>query len=178
MKAVLVDDEKFAIELFKGVLRMTKMQLDIVGEASSLPEAIAVINSTQPDVVFMDIEMPGYFGLQIKDFFPSPRNFELVFITAHHEHVLDAMRMAAFDYLYKPLHADDLTKCLERLQLQNKSKSGAKLKLTSNPDLKKITITSHKGVEFVDLDQIQYLEASGMYCVFIVFKVKSWFLNH
>lgn len=105
MKAVLVDDEKFAIELFKGVLRMTKMQLDIVGEASSLPEAIAVINSTQPDVVFMDIEMPGYSGLQIKDFFPSPRNFELVFITAHHEHVLDAMRMAAFDYLYKPLHA-------------------------------------------------------------------------
>lgn len=61
---------------------------------------------------------------------------------------------------------DDLTKYLERLQLQNKSKSGAKPKLTTNPDLKKITITSHKGAEFVDLDQIQYLEASGMYCVF------------
>lgn len=167
LRAILVDDEAYATDLFKKILAMIDHPLEIIGEANSLPMAVSMINEHQPDVVFMDIEMPGYTGLQIKDFFPPPRKFELVFITAHQQHVLDAMRIEAFDYIYKPVNPEDLETCLNRLSAKysNKNVNSMVKEAAPNNDLKKITINSHKGIEFVNISDVMYLEASGMYCI-------------
>lgn len=167
LKAILVDDEAYATDLFKNVMKMISFPLEIIGEANSLPTAVSLINNLKPDVVFMDIEMPGYTGLQIKDFFPSPRAFEIIFITAHQQHVLDAMRLEAFDYLFKPINPDDLESCLNRLDAKLIKKQ-VKTELKDhqyNKETKKITINSHKGVDFINLSDVYYLEASGMYCI-------------
>lgn len=164
LKAIIVDDEAYAIDLFKSVLKMTEYTFSEIGEARSLPEAVKLINERKPDVVFMDIEMPGYTGLQMNDFFPSPRKFEVVFITAHQQHVLDAMRIEAFDYLFKPISPEDLDRCLRRL-IEKNNHQASLVKTESKERKKKITISSHKGIEFINIEDIFYLEASGMYCI-------------
>ncbi|MFT7157108.1 MAG: two-component system LytT family response regulator, partial [Parvicella sp.] len=75
LKAVIVDDEPHALILFRKIIDWFENDIEIVGEASNLPSAITIISEKKPDVVFMDIEMPNYSGLQINDFFASPRNF-------------------------------------------------------------------------------------------------------
>lgn len=160
IKALLVDDEQHARTLFKELVRMAQLPVNIVGECDNLPAAIQFINRSEIDVVFMDIDMPNYSGLQISDFFEN-YNFKLVYVTAHGNHVVEALRKKAFDYLIKPIDVDDLRQCVERIQKE----LDQEIQLTSSlsKDEQQIAIHTLQGVDFIAINEILYLEASAMY---------------
>jgi two-component system LytT family response regulator len=114
MKAVIVDDERLAREELRALLEAVP-DLEILGEAANATEAIALLGRVTPDVLFLDIEMPGRSGFDLLSALPkSPR--EVVFVTAYDSFALRAFSVNALDYLMKPVRADRLAETLERLR--------------------------------------------------------------
>ena len=109
MKVAIIDDEKKARRLLTILITENCFQITEIREAENLPAGVRLINDFQPDIVFLDIEMPGYSGIQILDFFnPSQINFELVFTTAYSQYAIKAFELNAIDYLLKPLRPDQV----------------------------------------------------------------------
>lgn len=164
IKAIIVDDEEHAIQLLRKVLTLFPNNVEVIGEANNLPEAIRLINSRQPDLVFMDIDMPNYSGLQVQDFFEEDRGFKLVYVTAHNEYAIDALRMQAFDYLLKPIELDQLKKCVQRLNDKLATEQNTPSGRVDGLE-QKIAVSSHQGINYIDLHSVKYIEASSMYSI-------------
>lgn len=163
IKAIVVDDEAHARELIKSVLELFDSKIEIVGEAADLPEAVQKIQELSPQVVFMDINMPKYSGLQIHDFFKGNK-FKLVFITAHDHHVVDALRIKAFDYLVKPIDVEQLQACVARIEKEEfiENETNTYINRSKNTHLE---VHSLQGINYVPLAAIYYFEASAMYTI-------------
>ncbi len=168
LRAIIVDDEPHALLLFKKVIEWYADQIEIVGEANDLPKVIQLIKETKPDVIFLDIEMPNYSGLQIDDFFGQPRDFEIVYITAHNDYSIKALRINAFDYLLKPLNANDLKDCLFRLQAKKENQQKTIPHLNSDYSNRLLEINSKNGVVYLKISEIIMIQASSMYSVLTI----------
>jgi two-component system, LytTR family, response regulator len=172
--ALLVDDEKAVRTALHEILKHSFPFISVVGEAASIPEAVREIHRAHPTLVFLDIEMPGYSGLQLLDFFnPLEIDFDIVFVTAYNEYAIQAFKISAFDYLLKPVNTDDLKKTLERYlgkQQQQLAQRAKLLKdsLTPEKQLDQIAIRSLHGIDFVQLHNLVALEASGTYTTLIL----------
>ena len=170
IKAIIIDDELHARTLLSKILNMSFPEIKIVGEGENLPKAVELIYSLKPDLVFLDIEMPNYSGLQINDFITANRNFDIIFVTAYNQFAVNAIKISAFDYLLKPIQIDELTATIkrykEKYKLSTENIISKKLEVLSqnlkpnNP--KKLIIQTHQGIHYFELDNILYLEASGI----------------
>ena len=107
IKAVLIDDEKNTLELLEWQLQTYCPQVIPVALCTSADEGITAINQYDPQLVFLDIEMPKKNGFEVLVAFPEP-NFEVIFTTAYDQFAVKAFKFAALDYLLKPIDADDL----------------------------------------------------------------------
>ncbi len=169
IKAIIVDDEHHARTVLTKLLAMSFPEIEIIGEGGSLPEAVDLIHANSPDLVFLDIEMPNYSGLQINDFVKSNRNFEIVFVTAYNHYAINAIKISAFDYLLKPVQLDDLKETISRFKEKQTDITVVNNKLEIlNENLKpnqpkKLVIQTHQGIHYFYMDGIHFLEASGMY---------------
>jgi len=164
MRVLLVDDEANARMALRGVIETHFPQLTIVDEARDLPEAVRKINQLQPDLVFLDIEMPGYSGLELTNFFDADKiNFKIVFVTAYSEYALQAFEMSAIDYLLKPVRKDQIQRAIEKIQPTNPVQLEALQQNTSPHGDRRIGLQLGDGLLFVKLDQIMYLRADGSY---------------
>ena len=161
--AIIVDDELHARNLLRKVLEFFDHNIYIVGEANNLPGAIKLIHEWQPNVVFMDIEMPQYSGLQINDFFKD-YNFKLVYITAHDNYAIEALRIKAFDYLVKPIEVSQLKACVLRIQ-EDLAVISKQIPEQETTKLTKLEVHSLQGINYVPLESIFYFEASAMYTI-------------
>lgn len=101
VRALIVDDEDLGRRMLRSLL-VPDADVDIVGEASSAPDARRKIRDLQPDLVFMDIEMPGGSGIDLWQGLPEPHPY-VIFVTAHPEFALPAFEVEAVDYLVKPV---------------------------------------------------------------------------
>ncbi len=101
MKVLLVDDEELARSRLRSLLQGYD-DIQIVGEAQDGEEAIERIDELKPDLVFLDIQMPGCSGTDVVQSLPSPRP-RIIFCTAFDQYALDAFELAALDYLLKPV---------------------------------------------------------------------------
>jgi two-component system, LytTR family, response regulator len=181
IKALLVDDEKPVRTALHDVLTRNFPQIHVVGEASAIPEAVREINQHKPDLIFLDIAMPGYSGLQLLDFFnPDEITFDIIFVTAFNEYAIQAFKISAFDYLLKPVSTEELALTLERyvgkVQKQKKVAERAALlnaSFSENHVLTQIAIRSLQGVDFVQLGNIVLLEASGTYTKVVLHEGES-----
>lgn len=167
--AIVVDDEKSARSVLIQTIEETQL-LKIVGEASSVPEAVKLINRLKPELVFLDIEMPGYSGLQLLEFFNENEiTFDIIFVTAYNEYAINAFKLSAFDYLLKPVDEDEVEATLNRYVSQRgKSRTTEQAALlkeayTKDKTLSRIAVASTYGVDFIEVDQIVYLEAKNNY---------------
>ena len=173
--ALIVDDEKAVRSALQEILKHSFPFVSIVGEAANIPEAVREIHNSRPQLVFLDIEMPGYSGLQLLDFFnPAEIDFDIIFVTAFNEYAIQAFKISAFDYLLKPVNTDDLKKTLERyIEKQHKQQLIERVKLLrdSLSDERaptQIAVTSLQGIDFVQLHNTIALEASGTYTTLIL----------
>lgn len=163
-RALVIDDELNARAVIKGMLAENFPEIELVGEAKDLPEGVKLIYALQPDIVFLDIEMPGYSGLEILDFFGKDQiNFKIIFVTAYNEYALNAFELSAVDYLVKPLQLEDLKRALKKLETSPPQAMEALRSNLSKDEPKKILINSSGGYVFVNAADILYIKADGSY---------------
>jgi len=112
-RTLVVDDEQPARERLRRLLQ-THAQLEIVGEAADGPEAMEQIAELQPDLIFIDIEMPGCSGLDVAASI-GPQGPHIVFCTAYDQYAVDAFELNAVDYLLKPINRTRLQRTIERI---------------------------------------------------------------
>lgn len=171
IKAIIVDDESRARRILKTLLEENYKDVQVLGEAEDVPSAVKLIHATKPDLVFLDVEMPGYSGFELFDFLPDEINFEVVFATAYNQYAIKAIEVSAIGYLLKPIQLEELDKTIERVrkkQIHSISKSIAILKENNKAGkLNKIALPHVNGIAFEDISDIIYLKADGSYTQFV-----------
>lgn len=118
--AVVADDERLMREQLVGRLQDAWPELSIVGEARDGHEAVAMVRSLEPDIVFLDISMPGMDGIQAARALAG--HVHVVFITAHDEYAISAFEQGAIDYLLKPAEAERVALTCQRLRARLEQK--------------------------------------------------------
>ena len=113
-RAIIVDDEEDARDVLATLIKLSGFPIEIVKSCSNLQDAVKNIKELEPDVVFLDIQMPEYAGYEIVRFFDEIK-FEIVFVTAFDKYALKAFELCAADYLVKPINRTRLNQTLERI---------------------------------------------------------------
>lgn len=167
LKAIIVDDEAKARRILERFITDYCPQVTIVAMSEDVPQAVKAIQKFKPDIVFLDIEMPGYNGFQLLEFFEDI-DFEIIFTTAYSEFALKAFQVSAIDYLLKPIQIDQLTAAVQKLEkIHGNSLIRQRLQtLQKNLEeykIKKIVVPLSEGSLFVELKDILYLKAEGSY---------------
>ncbi len=165
LKAILVEDEETSREILRNYVAKYCPKVTIVGEASSVDEALTLIRNNDLDLVFLDVEMPhgNAFDLleQVGD-----RTFETVFVTAYNHYAVDALNHHASYYLLKPVSIDELIKAVDYV-VEIKSKENALenkvLKTSALNTQGKITIPVQDGFEVLPVSDILYCQADDNY---------------
>ncbi len=169
MKAIIVDDEINARLALRGILEENFPEIKIVAESKDVPSAVKNIHQFKPDLVFLDITMPGYSGLELLKFFDENQiDFKIIFVTAFSEYAINAFELSAIGYILKPVRIEHLEKALAKVK---ESKNDLeKLKTLQNnlesPLNKKVALNTGDGITFLDLQDILYLKADGSYTHF------------
>lgn len=114
-RALIVDDEREARRRLERLLAAHADQIEIAGDAVDGPSAVAAIQKLEPDVVFLDIEMPGLDGFGVLDSLPQDEWPVVIFTTAYGHYAIRAFEVHALDYLLKPVTQNRLAECLARL---------------------------------------------------------------
>ena len=174
IRALIVDDASQVRKLLRLMLSELALDVQLIGEAENLQQAVELIRLEKPQLVFLDIEMPGKNGLQlVSELTAEDLNFHIIFITAYSQYAIQAFRLSAVDYLIKPVKEKELLEALEKVRKQtelNRSSQQLKnlsehLKLEANNT---ICIPVNYGQEYIHVNDIEYIEADNTY-VYIYF---------
>ena len=115
LTAIIVDDEQDSIDVLTTLLEnFTSFKIKLTDTATNLEDGIILINSVRPDIVFLDIDLPGKYGLAIYDHFKEP-DFKIIFTTAYEQYAIEALKKSAFDYLLKPINIVELKETLGKV---------------------------------------------------------------
>lgn len=161
LKCYILDDERQAVDALVALLsKKFSGQVQVVGNHIDAGKAIDEIDNLQPDVLFLDVEMPSMSGLEVMRHFPQ-RKFHVIFTTAHEKYALPAIKASATDYLLKPLSPQDvydaLQKCMHRNQVPEE---------TFTQTGTRITLSTANELLLVHTDDIIRVEADNNYSLF------------
>jgi two-component system, LytTR family, response regulator len=186
LRVLVVDDEPLARQRLTDLLR-GEGGLEVVGEAEDGDEAVRAIRALEPDLVFLDIQMPGRTGLDVVRDVGPERMPATIFVTAYDQHALSAFEVAAVDYLVKPFDDERfgqaLARARERIRLQEVERMTRRLLAALGPGavaadvaatavssggaaggaLQRIAVESRGTVRYVPVEAIDYVTASGPY---------------
>ncbi len=173
INALIVEDEEKNIEILTNILENHCDDVTVAGAATNIEDAEAFIKKNEVDVVFLDIEMPPQNGFQLLEKFATI-DFDVIFITAHEEYALQAIKFAALDYLLKPISIADVKEALKKVKRNRNGKENElatilKDYLKSNDkSFSKIVIPVLDGYNVIDLKDIIYCEAFDSYTKIIL----------
>jgi two-component system LytT family response regulator len=160
MKALIIDDERLARKELTNLLQEYP-EIDIVGEAVNAEDAIEKIEALKPDLLFLDIQMPGKTGfelLQMLDNVP-----EVIFTTAYDEYALKAFDFNALDYLLKPIEPDRLKEAINKLLKRAQPEEGIALEEKKLGPSDRVFVKDGDKCWFVKLENIRLFESDGNY---------------
>ena len=168
MTALIIDDEMNGRIALRQKLTDYCPSVQVIGEAENGREGMLAIKKLQPQLVFLDIEMPEMDGFEMLMSL-TEKKFHLVFTTAYDHYAIRAIKYAAFDYLLKPIDIDELKATIERLttlpftELTNQKIETLEQNLLTKPFLNKIAVPTLDGLLFFDISNIVYFEAQSNY---------------
>lgn len=158
IKCLLADDEQAGLDILESILQ-TNRGVDVIGKVSNPEKVISEIIEKEPDLVFLDINMPNKSGIDLlKEINSLNINVKVIFVTAFDDYAIEALKNDAFDYLVKPIDRGDLNTAL--FKYKNTVKKSDQLNTT---EFDKIKIPVNYGSLFFNYDDIVYLEADGSY---------------
>lgn len=159
MRALIVDDERLARKELTKLLE-DHPSIEVVGEAMNADEAEQMVNELNPDLLFLDIQMPGRTGFQLLESLDSAPL--VVFTTAYDEFAMKAFEVNALDYLLKPIHPERLSEAVQKIVEKEKSRGGrAKDKKLGLDD--QVFVKDGDRCWFVSLTNIRLFESDGNY---------------
>ncbi len=170
--AIIVDDERNGRENLVALLLDFCPQVKIAGTAVSVPEATGLIRELQPQLVFLDIEMPvknGFGLLEAFDNYP----FEVIFVTAYDQYAIQAIRFSAADYILKPVNSNELIAAVERVSIRIRDKQeNRRLRFLhqnlQQPLSPKIGLATGDHVDFVPVNTIIRCKGEGNYTLVVL----------
>ncbi|AYB35169.1 LytR/AlgR family response regulator transcription factor [Chryseolinea soli] len=167
--AVLVDDETAGLEALQLALEKYCPDIAIKGIYDKPEEALAGIRKINPGLVFLDVQMPQLSGFDLLQQL-SPIHFEVIFVSAHDQYAIKAIRFSALDYLLKPIDVEDLMHAVNRVkERQNHTSSSFQFQsVLNNIQLKsgrveKLAVPTLQGIDFFNTQDILYCKAEGSY---------------
>ena len=174
LHVLIVDDEPLARQRLSDLLE-PHSEVEVIGEAGSGKQAVAAIRDLEPDLVFLDVQMPGKTGLEVVEDVGPDEMPLTIFVTAYDRYALKAFDVAAVDYLLKPFDDERFEQALERakktLRLHNVDRAKNRLLSllqdeeppTNQQYLERIAVDMRGKVQVVPVEQIDYISASGPY---------------
>lgn len=157
LRAVIVDDERLARADLRSMLDDLE-KVEIVGEAASISDAVDLIGRENPDLVFLDIQMPGESGFDLLD--KVDLHAQVVFVTAFDEYAIRAFEVNAADYLLKPVNPDRLKTAIERAERREAAAAGIQRDLRYE-DALLLTFNTHR--KFVRINSIVCIQSAADY---------------
>ncbi|MCH2044752.1 MAG: response regulator [Saprospiraceae bacterium] len=173
IRAILIEDEPQTRKLLRSLLLDFCEGVEVVAEAANVKEGVAAINQHKPDLVFLDIEMPRESGFKLYTYFDKI-DFEIVFTTAYNKYAIRAIKLAALDYLMKPIDIDELMETLNRFREKQKTEQSSSLQHEiiennlQNKEKEKIALPCSDGYIFVDIHDIIRCQSNKSYTLFVL----------
>lgn len=170
MKAVIIDDEKDSRNILANYLKKYCSDVTVCGFGESVATGLAEIKKHQPDIIFLDIEMPYGNGFDLLDKIENI-TFETIFVTAFNNYAIQALNLSAAYYLLKPIDIDELIKAVEKIRKerseQNYTQHARVLLENKKPGAnQKIMLPTMEGFEIVNINTILYCEAADNFTKF------------
>ncbi len=183
IKAIIIDDETHCITALRNDIKMFCPEITVMESCHSAKEGLLCIKRNNPDLVFLDVEMPWMNGFEMLEILDKEINFQIIFTTAYDQFAIKAFRVSAIDYLLKPIDSNDLINAAEKVKkaLQNKEghhKINNLLQNTKAPaEQQRIAIPNKDGYGFVSVSEIIYCKANGAYTDIILVNNKNLLLS-
>ncbi|ACU64027.1 LytR/AlgR family response regulator transcription factor [Chitinophaga pinensis] len=176
IKAIIVDDEQHCIDALQTMLQKKCPEVTVLGGVNSVKEAKELITELQPDVVFLDVEMPHQNGFELLKMFDKI-TFDVIFTTAYEQYALKAIKFNALDYLLKPFSVKELQDAIQKCIARRSSNTGnGQPEMTTSPievflqnmktlhqTHKKIALPTINGLVFMPVQNIVRCESTGNY---------------
>lgn len=173
IRAIIIDDEPSAVNVLAILLKKKcREDIEVLATSNSPQEGRALIEKLQPDLVFLDIEMPGMTGLELVQSFHNPQ-FHVVFVTAHDGYAVQAFQLSAVNYLLKPVGPESVVRTVEKVKEEMRRTPDASedpiqkleqlLRRQSAVQDSKIGIAMADKIVFVNINNILYCEANSAY---------------
>lgn len=167
--AILVDDEKASRVSLRSFIQSYCPQIELLGEAVNIEEAAYLIAEHDPEILFLDIEMPHGNGFDLLDKYQKPK-FQVIFVTAFSHYAMKALKLAAAQYLLKPIDINELEQAVHQVcqNIDEEKKWEHTVLLLENiksEKFKKIVIPLMTGFEVVDPDAVFYIEADDNFSI-------------
>lgn len=173
MRTLIIDDEPGNIETLEHLLKTNCKNVEVVASALNAIEALTLIRNLTPDLIFLDIQMPGQSGFDLLRQF-NRCDFEIIFVTAYDQYGIQAIKFSAIDYLLKPVQTEELRSAVEKVQKKVDQKKDNLLLVNLLEYLKdkedknnhKLALATSRETLFVSPDKIVRCESSNAYTVF------------
>ncbi len=167
-KAIIIDDERGAIESLNKKIELYIPKISIVATAQSAKEGLQSIHQHKPDIVFLDIEMPWMNGFEMLDCLGENIDFSVVFVTAYDQYAIKAFKTVAMDYLLKPVDRDDLMEFAQKYEqskelLNIKKLNVLKEQMEQSGSHDRLLIKSTDNIDVLDTDEILCCQADSNY---------------
>jgi two-component system LytT family response regulator len=173
IKALLIDDEINSLEALGILINKYCPQIKVAGQCNSGREGLKAIEENAPELLFLDIEMPGMSGFEMLEQIPGDKP-DVIFVTAYDHYAINAIRISAMDYLLKPVDEEELVKAVQKAEERIRNKESSKqlevlltnIKGVEN-GFQKLAIPTLEGLNFVDIKDIIYCAADGNYTTIV-----------
>lgn len=178
LSAIIVDDEPQNIEVLEKMILKFCTGVKIVGTANRISDAKKMVEQFNPEIVFLDVELPGENGFDLIESLDEI-DFHVIFTTAHADYAVKAIKFAALDYLLKPISVQELREAVEKAKndIANSDivkQEGKKIDAlidnvgSGKVELNRIALPTSDGLEFYNLKDVIYVEADRSYCKFVL----------
>ncbi|MBL7813422.1 MAG: response regulator transcription factor [Saprospiraceae bacterium] len=167
LSVCIIDDEQDARILLREMLKEFAPDWRIIGEANSAETAVELLKTTQPDAVFLDIDLKDGTGFDVLTALPPPQ-YSIIFATAFNQFAIKAFQFNALDYILKPIEVNDLKRVVNKIkkgQSKNDFQQQISTLLASNKNKKieKLVLNTTEGMYFLPIKEVLRLESSGNY---------------
>jgi len=173
IKAIIVDDEPYCISVLFTLLQKYCPEVELLASCSSGAEALKAIQNLQPDLVFLDVEMPRMNGFEMLEQLPSV-DFHLVFTTSYDQYALKAIRFSAIDYLLKPIDREELQKAVQKVKQHFQRPMTQQLEILlqkiaqPSPAISKVALPTMDGLQMVSVNSIISCESDSNYTIVLL----------
>jgi two-component system, LytTR family, response regulator len=163
MRALIVDDEPLARDELDALLRETG-RFRVVGRCGNAVEALQLLRQERPDVLFLDVQMPGLSGFELLAMLDEDLSPDVVFVTAHDEFAVKAFEESAVDYLLKPVERERLDRTVEKLEAR---RGAAARPALTPPEITRIPCLALRAIKLVSVADVEFVRSSeaGVYVV-------------